>query len=330
MSTARSNHAAIDQADQAISQRRNAASLMTLTGMGAITSLTAPEKQLFDHAGSNPERMRQAMLEIQEGRLTDAKRDLQDAQERRRQLSGPAEYRVYSDGSTPRDFAQLINEDERSATLRITQLDSALSRTKAWQPTRYEDFATSQSVVSSESTVKPPAAQTSDINAALLADNPAPKPSVTVYADGTPAVVQPARVPGDVSEASIADRDKADKEIKQALQQWSAAMLQNNPRAEAAEYAPHMDRYFLRKNVNQAFVEADKADYLRRGNVTAGFALRNVAIENETATTAAVRLVKDVSWRRGGEGETHRLIRSLLHFQRFSDGWKITGEQDFR
>lgn len=120
-----------------------------------------------------------------------------------------------------------------------------------------------------------------------------------------------------------------DDGLKGMLQRWSTAMVNNDPHAEAAEYAPHMDRYFLKSNVDHAFVETDKREYLRRGNYTADFTLRDVVIESKTDATADVRLVKDVTWRRAG-GATHKLIRSRLHLQKFLDGWKITGEQDFK
>ena len=151
--------------------------------------------------------------------------------------------------------------------------------------------------------------------------------SVTVYPDRAAVVGKPAATTTGMS-AGVGD-GSADAAIRETLQRWSTAMVKNDPSAEAAEYAPHLDKYFLRSGVDQAFVEADKRAYLKRGNITADFTLRDVRIENETANTAEVRLTKDVTWQRAG-GSTHKLIRSLLHLQRFGDGWKITGEQDFK
>ena len=123
---------------------------------------------------------------------------------------------------------------------------------------------------------------------------------------------------------------RAEAQIRETLRRWAGAMTLNDPQAESAEYAPHMSRYFLRTNVDRAFVEADKAAYLRRGNRTASFEVRDVAIENETDTTAEVRLVKDVVWGQSSSGATHKLIRSELWMVRTGDGWKIAGERDFR
>ena len=124
-------------------------------------------------------------------------------------------------------------------------------------------------------------------------------------------------------------RDQA--EIRQTLQRWARAMVLNDPRAESAEYSNHMDRYFLQRNVNKRFVEADKAEYLRRGNVTASFALKDIHFTHETAHAADVELVKDVSWQqRKAGGAQHQQIRSRLHLAKTGNEWKITEEQDFR
>lgn len=334
----------------------NAAALMKLS---AVSTLTTQEQSLFDSAGSDPTRMQQAMLEIQKRRLIEARNDLDDAEERHRELPGPTGYRVYADGSAPSDFAALVNEDEQSAKSRIERFTAAMHRIDAWQPVggggAEGDAASSQEEASpnpaqtigrqpgtdQDAPVRTPEPNRSDAQpysqaaqveapADMILDEPNPKPSVTVYADGTPARRPSADETADVTEAPLADRTSEEEAIKATLRRWSAAMLLNDPHAEAEEYAPRMERYFLRRNVDKAFVEADKSAYLRRGNITDAFTIRDITIEEETDRTAAVRLVKDVSWQRGPEGETHKVIRSLLHLERFADGWKITGEQDFR
>ncbi len=349
--------------------------------LSAVTTLTTQEQSLFDSAGSDPRRMQQAMLEIQKLRLIEARNDLQDAEERHRELPGRDGYRVYADGSAPSDLAALVNEDEQSAKSRIARFTAAMHRIDAWQPVaRTTDLApasdsagvsapdassqaaspdtrqtmsrqpvperrlpgsTQEADQPDASPASAPLASEAASPAGLLADEPNPKPSVTVYADGTPPL-RPADAPrpreaatavaptDDVPRAPLSDRRSEDEAIKATLRRWSAAMLLNDPHAEAEEYAPRMERYFLRKNVDKTFVEADKLAYLRRGNITDAFTIRDITIEEETDRTAAVRLLKDVSWQRGREGETHKVIRSLLHLERFGDEWKITGEQDFR
>ena len=52
--------------------------------------------------------------------------------------------------------------------------------------------------------------------------------------------------------------------------------------------------------------------------------------ENETADSADVRLIKDVTWEQSSDGARKKLIRSQLHLVRTEAGWKIAGERDFR
>ena len=345
--------ASATQAMRAGWRERNVSALM---GLSAVGRLSVQEQRRFDRAGDDPESMRRALIGIHEDRLADASLDLQDAQRRKIQLQGSSGYKVYANQPPPRDLVQLANEDEWAATSKIALYAGGLSRIKAWQPVSYPSYAASLPVgapvpvsaparasarrpkpdprvpmspgrppaeQTQTAAVQPPAARSavapSDDDLAEAARHP----SVTVYPDHEPSA-EPS------GHADLGERVLAEQAIQQTLRQWSSAMVLNNPQAEAAAYAPLMSRYFLRKNVDHAFVEADKAAYLRHGNRTARFALEDVAIENETADAADVRLVKDVTWERRMEGPTHQLIRSRLHLERTGEGWKISGEQDFR
>ncbi len=341
-------------------REQNTHALMALSAVQNLSTLSVAEQERFNRAGDDPEQMRQALIRIHEDRLANASLDLKDAQERKRQLQASGTYKIFADQPQAKDFVQLANEDEKAATSQVALYAQALSRLLAWSPTSYANFAASHPAGAGGPSIQP--AHTSSVRQKpnpLIPLNPGPQvpmnarptaaeptqiraaqptafpaqadlasaahhPSVTVYADDQP----PNRRSGD--QADFAARQRAEGEIQETLRRWSRAMLLNDPKAEAAEYAPHMDRYFLRKNVDKAFVQADKAAYLKRGNRTAGFALRDVTIEDETGNTADVRLIKDVTWQRGATGEMHKLIRSRLQLQRFSDGWKISGEQDFR
>jgi hypothetical protein len=322
--------------------------MRALMHLSAVRTMSDQEKIRFKRAGDDLGRRRQALIEIHEDRLAIASLDLQDAQKRRIQMQDSGRYKVYSDRAQAQDLVQLVNEDERAATSQMALYAQALSRIRVWYPISYQSYTASKSVEvgvpvedrsrTSGTSLKPSPQVPAKPVSMLVAQTRIPpaeraisppeadlreavrNPSLTVYADDEPRA----------DEVDSGARKRAEQGIQQTLRRWSSAMVLNDPKAEAAEYAPHMDRYFLRKNVDNAFVEADKAAYLRRGNVTAGFALQGVAIESETGDAADVRLVKDVTWQRATDGATHKLIRSRLHLEKFADGWKITGEQDFR
>jgi len=327
------------------------ANVRALMAMSEAGRLPAYEQAQFDGAGDDPERMRQVLIRIHEERLADASKDLEDAQQRKMQLETDGGYKVYADQVQPRDLVQLANEDEWAATSAVGQYAEALRRLRAWQPESYAAFAAREGT-----------ATAAPVEASVAATPAAPKPDPRVPVPAEPeraqagvdepsrplAVPPIRRVPevaaqntqrqraGDggvdprAGSTDLAEEQQAEAGIEATLQRWAAAMTSNNPRAETAEYAPHLHRYFLRTNVDRAFVEADKEAYLRRGNRTASFALREVHIENETGTTADVRLVKDVTWEQSTSGETHRMIRSQLWMVQTDDGWKIAGERDFR
>ncbi len=338
-------------AEQQLRAQWRSANVQQLMALSAVGRLSVEEQTRLDRAGNDPERIRQVLVQIHEERLANAGKDLQDAEQRKVELQGTSGYKVYADQPQPKDLVELANQDEWTATSAIAQYADALRRIRAWQPVSYEDFPASWPASGTTVALAP-------APAATAGDKPNPRVPIASGTKGLPAVRQPsprilpAPKASEVAEAArhpsltvypdqgtpeprsaiadLAERQSAEAGIRDTLQRWAQAMTLNDPRAEAAEYAPHMDRYFLRTNVDKAFVQADKAAYLGRGNRTASFSLRDVEIENETDTTADVRLVKDVTWAQSTSGATHMLIRSQLWLVRTPDGWKITGERDFR
>ncbi len=115
------------------------------------------------------------------------------------------------------------------------------------------------------------------------------------------------------------------------LEQWAAAMKGNDAAAQAAFYASHLDRYFLRTDVGHDVVLRDKQDYLRRGHRVDQFDLEDVRIEDETASTVGLRLIKHyVMQASAGAPHVEHRVRSELDLRRIEGVWKITGERDFR
>ncbi len=340
-----------EQRTQALRAGWRAQNQQALLAMSAVGRLPVYQQAQLDRAGDDPERMRQVMIEIHEERLATASKDLEDAQQRKVELEGGGGYKVFADQSQPKDLVELANDDEWAATSAIGRYAEALRRIRAWQPESFAAFTANggnaimpavpqqPSVVAAKPDPRVPLNTASarvqravvpmPAQAAVVANNVAHESVAPVPA--TPGVLPEPVVPAPKAGAgSLTDQQWAEAEINASLQRWAQAMTQNDPEAETAAYAPHMDRYFLHTNVDRAFVQADKAAYLRRGNRTSDFQLRNVQIEDETDTTADVRLVKDVTWGQSSSGQTHKLIRSELWLVRTADGWKIAGERDFR
>ncbi len=330
-------------------QAQNAAALLALS---AARGPSAEEQARLTRAGDDPEQLRQALIEIHELRMAYARRDLADAQQRSGETPGADDGYVQSAAGA--DRVQLLRQDERSAGSQIALYSKALSEIRAWQPMSYAKYMTQRSAglpVVAASSPAPVAVRRKKVDPRIPME-PARSPGRLVgpsvrsggmvkpvmvnsgtAAANAPAAIASANPVADKaprSQADVAEREQNEKAIRGTIQRWASAMLLNDPKAESAEYAPHLERYFLRTDVDRAFVEADKAAYLRRGNLTAGFVVEDMRFENETADAADVRLVKNVAWQQSTNGVTHKTIRSRLHLVRTAAGWKIAGEQDFR
>ena len=329
---------------------QNAAALMA---MSAVGRLPLREQARFDAAGDDPARMRQVLIEIHEERLATASKDLEDAQQRKVELQGGGGYKVYADQAQPKDLVELANQDEWSATSTIAQDAEALRKIRAWQPETFEAFAAEGGgsgnagappapvavavskpdprvpVVSRGESLRPIPGALAETTSAVGAKGSVSRVKEPAAPNGVNAVDAGPR-PAGRADFAAAEQVSAEAEIRVALQQWAQAMTLNDPQAETAAYAAHLDRYFLRTDVDRHYVEADKAAYLRRGNRTASFGLQDVQIQNETGATADVRLVKDVTLGQSTSGTTHKLIRSELWMVKTDSGWKIAGERDFR
>lgn len=333
---------------QAASRRENVASLLRLS---VADPLSAEERERLDRAGNNPDDVHRALVEIHELRLAYARRDLESAQAQRAALP---------DSRVPAERANAVRQREQVVAAQVARYADALSKLQSWQPgSAGQDVQLADAADSADRADGAASGQDRDAaglqaapagptegNAADVMPAPsdadvaeaAKHPTMTVYPDGAAANAPAAAAVPPVApaqsvvpaQAVAPDRARDQAEIRATLQRWAHAMMLNDPRAETAEYSPHMERYFLYRDVDRSFVEADKAAYLRKGNITARFTVENVHFDSQTPDSADVSLVKDVAWQRSRDGSTRKLIRSHLHLVRTGQGWKIAGEQDFR
>jgi hypothetical protein len=129
------------------------------------------------------------------------------------------------------------------------------------------------------------------------------------------------------SPSAATSLDSAPQEVVLLLGSWRQAIVANDAHLESTYYAPTIHNYYGRADVSTQSVEADKQAFIDHGNKITGLSLQNVSVENLTAESMRIRLTKNVAWN-GNNGPVQRLISSTLDFQKFADGWKITGEQD--
>ncbi len=121
-----------------------------------------------------------------------------------------------------------------------------------------------------------------------------------------------------------------ESDIQKMLAGWASAAAQNNVDTESRYYAPEVGRYFLRRNVSNAFVRHDKEALRERGYELHSFTIKNVDIELASETEANVSLVKSWVIARGDTAQRADSTRSHLTLRRTPSGWKIVGEQDLK
>ncbi len=107
-------------------------------------------------------------------------------------------------------------------------------------------------------------------------------------------------------------------------------MVSNDPDKVARCYTPHVDRYFLKLDVSNDDVKTYMQEWLSHGakHIDA-FSTKEVTFENETADSAKLRLVKDMTIT-DSSGTVDHLIRSRLYLRKDHGFWLIASEQDFK
>lgn len=261
--------------------------------------------------------MQQVLIDIHEGRITSWRAELQDAEERKAKLKTLNSGGYYGYLPQFQEAASAIQKDESQANDEIEEYRRALAEIHAWRPTTFEDYVGSHSAATGtpHNSVNAGNAQTGV---------PKPLAASTVQA----SAAKPSAIMTD-PEGGATENSSQNDEVQSALRSWSIAMVSNDSKTQASMYAPMMDRYFLRTNVDNAFVRADKQKFLDRGNKITRFDLGNVTIEDVSPNESRVSLVKELS-SEDGSGVNRNLIRSELRFQRTQNGWKISSERDFR
>jgi hypothetical protein len=298
-------------------KKDNIRALKSLSGIGALST----EEQIrVDNAGDDLERLQQVLLDIHQERCNYWESSLEDVADRQRKLENITREVGYTDDSQITDIARTISEQETKARSNLIGFRAAMAKIHDWRPSKFEDYRPDRAEVAPSD--KPSAATSLTNNRQIQvpiaqSDLSTPAPPLTPVSTSTESS----------SEAAL---DGVDLQISQALKVWAKAMESNDPNAEAQCYADQVDRYFLRLNVTNSFVRDDKDTWLKtHDDRITRFVTREVTFENETATTAKLRLVKDVVTS-NSFGNTERLTHSRLYLRKIDGEWKITSEQDFK
>jgi hypothetical protein len=140
----------------------------------------------------------------------------------------------------------------------------------------------------------------------------------TAYPSGTTAESQASARPSDIPS------------VEDALTKWRSAIVSNDPRLEAACYAPVLTSYLNQSNIGNFVVQADRQSFLDEGNRIVSVNFEQVRMDDVTPSSATVHLVKDVTWQNVDGVQIQRKAASTVTLQSFVDGWKIVSEQDSR
>jgi hypothetical protein len=169
--------------------------------------------------------------------------------------------------------------------------------------------------------------QGSPLSPAQVKEDVAPTPSDAAQVSPEPTASQTEQA--NAVPSTAASLDSAPQEVVLLLGSWRQAIVANDAHLESTYYATTVQNYYGRADVSSEAVEADKQAFIDHGNQVTGLSLQNVSVENLTGESMTIRLVKNVAWN-GSNGPVQRMIPSTLDLQKFSDGWKISGEQDAR
>lgn len=147
---------------------------------------------------------------------------------------------------------------------------------------------------------------------------PAPVQTAAPAVVAQPAPVQPPPPPPPGSEEDPAA----------AVKDWESAMQSNDAAKQAAFYADPVDRYFLRHNLSNADVLADRQTQVASRKDGWMVAMERIKVKQQPDTTATVHLVKHFTIRQDGKLTSEWFVPSQLLLKRADGRWQITSERD--
>jgi hypothetical protein len=318
------SHKRTDAEQRAAWMKQNIRELKDLNQIGVLST---EEQTRLDNAGDDVEKLQQVLLDLHTERHTLWIGHMQDIEEREQALRRVYNYGSYDFNGQYRDAAVELAKDRKLAQENIDAYQRGYLNIRAWRPTSFEQFQAGtprdlshpgileegqQGKFSAIASTPTDRADTDPQLAPVVASQPISAPTQTMPSSAQNAL------------------DNVDVEVSQALRVWTQAMLSNDPEQIANCYAAHVDRYFLKLDLDNAAVKGYMSEWGHGGTKRiTGFSTKDTTFENETSTTAKIRLVKDMTIT-DSSGTSEHLIRSRLYLRRDNGQWKITSEQDFK
>ncbi|MDQ2832696.1 MAG: hypothetical protein M3Y50_02930 [Acidobacteriota bacterium] len=151
------------------------------------------------------------------------------------------------------------------------------------------------------------------------AEQPPPKSTDTTPATETPS--QPALPSQPASPTQPGS-------VVQRVLDWGTAMRSRDPEAQTSFYSVRVHPYYENQDVGRDFILSDKQADIRKREGLWAVKLENIVVEQETSSTARVRLVKHYIVQPPQGAVIERFVPSLLHFKRVDGQWYITAEHN--
>lgn len=118
--------------------------------------------------------------------------------------------------------------------------------------------------------------------------------------------------------------------VRSAIDEWSLASEANDPVRLSEAYATHIDRFFLKKDIDRSFVATYMASWLSDGSrKVISFKPENIHMHMSEQELVTVDMIKHVVAEDAG-ARSERFTRSVLIFKNEEGAWKVYSERDFR
>jgi hypothetical protein len=137
-----------------------------------------------------------------------------------------------------------------------------------------------------------------------------------------------ASAPSQPQQAEPVDLEEARKEVEAAIYGWASALEDRNLRAHMDSYASHLDRYYLKRDVNRVYVQADRAQALSTYS-DLSFRFSDMKIDlDRTGNRAVATFNKE--WDFKGARNSAGSVREMVWLEKIGGRWRITGERDLK
>jgi hypothetical protein len=115
-------------------------------------------------------------------------------------------------------------------------------------------------------------------------------------------------------------------DIHRLLDEWRATLVRGDVNAQANLYAPHVDRFFTKRNVSRDAVRKEKSRMMAAYPEVNRYEISDVRVESNTGDEAVVSFRKE--WEMTGNRRFSGAERQRLRLRRIGADWKIVGEEE--